>query len=364
MGETNTPLPVKEIDHVEFFVGNAKQAAEYYRLLFGFDIIGYAGPETGVRDQASYLLQQGTIRFVLTTPLDPEADAARKILRHGDGVYDIAFRVDDAEKVYGAAVERGAPSVHEPIELRDGQGTMKKAAIQTYGDTIHSLLERRNYDGPLLPGFKPVEKKGGRQFLGAIDHIVGNVEDGKMDSWAGFYSSVFGFDNFITFDDKDISTEYSALRSKVMASENKRIKFPINEPAPGKRKSQIQEYIEFNRGAGVQHVALLTGDIISAISDLRARGVEFLDVPDAYYENLGARVGEIKEDMEELRRLRILIDRDEDGYLLQLFTKPVEDRPTLFFEVIQRRGCQGFGKGNFKALFEAIEREQARRGNL
>ncbi|MCA9754548.1 MAG: 4-hydroxyphenylpyruvate dioxygenase [Candidatus Eisenbacteria bacterium] len=364
MGEVNTPLPVKDIDHVEFFVGNAKQAAEYYRLLFGFDLIGYAGPETGIRDQASYLLQQGHIRFVLTTPLTPDSEAARKIHQHGDGVYDIALRVDDAEKVYAEAVRRGAPSVYEPREVRDAEGAMKKAAIQTYGDTIHSLVEKNGYEGPLLPGFRPLDKKGGNQFLKAIDHIVGNVEDGKMNNWAEFYSSVFGFDNFITFDDKDISTEYSALRSKVMASENKRIKFPINEPAPGKKKSQIQEYIEFNRGAGVQHVALITGDIISAIHDLRARGVEFLEVPDTYYETLTERVGEIKEDIEELRKLKILVDRDEDGYLLQLFTKPVEDRPTLFFEVIQRRGCQGFGKGNFKALFESIEREQSRRGNL
>lgn len=364
MAETNTPLPIKDIDHVEFFVGNAKQAAEYYRLLFGFDLVGYAGPETGVRDHASYLLQQGHIRFVLTTPLTPESDSAKKIMQHGDGVYDIALRVDDVERAYKAATERGAPSVHEPMELRDETGAIKKAAIQTYGDTIHSLVEKNGYEGPLLPGFMPVEKKGGNQFLKAIDHIVGNVEDGKMNCWVDFYESVFGFENFITFDDKDISTEYSALRSKVMASENRRVKFPINEPADGRRKSQIQEYIDFNRGAGVQHVALITGDIISAIKDLRERGVEFLEVPDAYYDTLTERVGEIKEDIDELRKLKILVDKDDDGYLLQLFTKPVEDRPTLFFEVIQRRGCQGFGKGNFKALFEAIEREQARRGNL
>jgi len=365
MSENNTPLPINEIDHVEFYVGNAKQAAQYYRHLFGFEQIGYAGPETGIRDRASYLMQQGKIRFVLTTPLTPNSESARKIHEHGDGVFDIALRVDDVESCYSTAIGRGAPSVRAPHREKDSVGFIEKAAIQTYGDTIHTLIDKRGYDGPLLPGFEAVSKPAtNRPQLAAIDHMVGNVEDGQMDSWVDFYKHVFGFEHFITFDDKDISTEFTALRSKVVSSKNNRVTFPINEPAEGRRKSQIQEYIDFNKGAGVQHIAMITGDIISTVRQLRENGVEFLNVPDTYYESLTDRVGSIREDIRALQELRILVDRDDDGYLLQIFTKPVEDRPTLFFEVIQRRGCQGFGKGNFKALFESIEREQAKRGNL
>lgn len=365
MISSNVPLPVQEIDHVEFFVGNAKQAATYYRMLYGFEQIGYRGPETGVRDRSSYLLAQGNVRFVFTTPLVPESPAARLINQHGDGVYDIALRVDDLETAYAEALRRGAISKSEPHEEKDAVGVLRRAAIGTYGDTIHSFVDRRGYDGPLLPNFvpAPLPARGG-QHLRAIDHMVGNVEDGRMNDWVEFYQRVFGFEHFLTFDDKDISTEFSALRSKVVSSANRKVKFPINEPAPGRKRSQIQEYLDFYHGPGVQHIALITGDIIAAVSEMRERGVEFLDVPGSYYDDLLDRVGPIKEDVDKLRDLRILVDCDEEGYLLQIFTKPVEDRPTLFYEVIQRRGCQGFGKGNFKALFESIEREQAKRGNL
>lgn len=360
-----SPLAVREIDHVEFYVGNAKQAAAYYRLLFGFEQVGYAGPETGRRDRASYLLQQGQIRFVLTTPLTPDSPAAERIAKHGDGVHDIVLKVDDVEATFAEAVKRGARPIDLPHEDKDAIGHVRRAAIGTYGDTVHSLLDSRGYSGPLLPHFVPArESAGALEHLKAIDHMVGNVEEGRMDTWVDYYTNVFGFEHFLTFDDKDISTEFSALRSKVVTNANGRVKFPINEPAGGRGRSQIQEYLDFYCGPGVQHIALLTGDIVSAVGDLRARGVEFLEVPDSYYENLSDRVGPIHEDMDAIRKLKILIDRDDQGYLLQIFTKPVEDRPTLFFEIIQRRGSQSFGKGNFKALFEAIEREQARRGNL
>ncbi len=357
-------LPVRDIDHVEFYVGNARQAAVYYRTLFGFDLVGYRGPENGSRDRASYLLQQGHIRLVLTTSLEPESAIARHVTKHGDGVRDIALQVDDARGVFEEAVRRGARPVQEPTVEGEGAARITRSAIATYGDTIHSFIQRDGVAAPMLPGFQPQMIAGGGAGLAAIDHMVGNVEDAKMDEWVEFYERVFGFHHFMTFDDKDISTEFTALRSKVVASENQRIKFPINEPAAGRRRSQIQEYLDFYVGPGVQHVALITGDIIASVTELRRRGVDFLSVPDSYYDELPARVGEIREDMEKIRQLRILVDRDADGYLLQLFTRPVEDRPTLFFEIIQRRGSQGFGKGNFKALFEAIEREQALRGNL
>lgn len=357
-------LKIREIDHVEFYVGNARQAAVYYRLLFGFDQAGYRGPETGTRDRASYLLTQGAIRFVLTTPLSPDGHIARFVAVHGDGVRDIALRVDDARAAFTEALRRGAAPVREPAEEADERGRVVRASVATFGDTIHTFVERNPYETPLLPGFVPTSLEGGGAGLAAIDHMVANVDDRRMDHWVSYYETVFGFRHFLSFDDKDISTDYTALRSKVVSSENGKVKFPINEPAAGLRRSQIQEYLDFNGGPGVQHIALSTGDILGTITELRRRGVEFLQVPDAYYDALADRVGSVREDVERLRDLRILVDRDEEGYLLQLFTRPVEDRPTLFYEIIQRRGSQGFGKGNFKALFEAIEREQALRGNL
>jgi 4-hydroxyphenylpyruvate dioxygenase len=361
----NTPLPIREIDHLEFWVGNARQAAVYYRLLLGFDQLAYRGPETGTRGRASYLLRQGNARFVLTTTLEPDDEIARHVARHGDGVRDIALAVEDARACFEEAVRRGATPVTEPHREAGESGTITRAAVATWGDTVHSFIQRESCAAPMLPGFAeaPVSGGGGTGLV-AVDHLVGNVEDGRMDHWVDFYQRVFGFSHFLTFDDQDISTEYSALRSKVLVSENGRVKIPINEPAPGRGKSQIQEYLDYYRGPGVQHVALLTGDALGTVAELRRRGVEFLEVPDAYYEAMPSRVGAIEEDAARIRDLRILVDRDDQGYLLQLFTKPVEDRPSLFFEVIQRRGSRGFGKGNFKALFESIEREQARRGNL
>jgi 4-hydroxyphenylpyruvate dioxygenase len=364
-------FPINGTDYIEFWVGNAKQASHYYRAAFGFQLVGYRGPETGVRDRASYLLQQGKIRFVLTTPIRPdlgeEARAvADHIYRHGDGVRDLALWVDDAREAYAKAIERGAVSAQEPRTLRDDDGEIVIAAIRTYGDTIHSLVERRNYRGLFMPGFRPVTPRYQPAPVGLkyVDHCVGNVELGRMDTWVLFYGDVMGFRNLLTFDDKDISTEYSALMSKVMANGNDRIKFPINEPAAGKKKSQIDEYLEFYQGPGVQHMALATDDIIAAVGQLRDRGVEFLSVPTTYYDELQGRVGKIDEPVDVLASLGILVDRDPDGYLLQIFTKPVEDRPTVFYEIIQRKGARSFGKGNFRALFEAIEREQAARGNL
>jgi 4-hydroxyphenylpyruvate dioxygenase len=359
-------FPINGTDFVEFYVGNAKQASIFYRSVMGFRLEGYSGPETGVRDRASYLLTQNKLRFVLTTPLTQGGFIADHIRRHGDGVRDIAFWVDDARDAYRKAIERGADSAMEPNVLRDDAGEVVIAAIKTYGDTIHSIVERRNYKGHFLPGFQrvdPVYNPAGTG-LQYVDHCVGNVELGRMNHWVGFYSRVLGFFNLLSFDDKDISTEYSALMSKVMSNGNGRIKFPINEPASGKKKSQIDEYLEFYGGPGVQHIAIATNDIVQTVSALRSRGLEFLRVPTAYYDTLLQRVGRIDEDLEPLRDLGILVDRDDEGYLLQIFTKPVQDRPTLFYEIIQRKGAKSFGKGNFKALFEAIEREQALRGNL
>jgi len=358
------PVPLKAIHHVEFLVGNAKQAAYFYRKAFGFSQIAYRGPETGYRDHASYALQQGSVRFVLTTPLSPDHPDSEWLKQHGDGVRDIAFHVDDADSVFETVTARGAASVIAPKTFEDRGGATRQAAIQTYGDTIHSFISTNDYDGPFLPGFDPVDGDEPDVDIKCIDHIVGNVEDHKMDTWAAWYVEKLGWHQFVSFDDKDISTEYTALRSKVMASETRHIKFPINEPADGLKKSQIQEYIEFNRGAGVQHVALHTPDILRTVSVLRERGVEFLRIPDEYYDTLWDRVGDVDEDRDEIKRLNILVDRDDTGYLLQIFTQPVEDRPTLFFEIIQRHGAQSFGKGNFKALFESIELAQEKRGNL
>jgi 4-hydroxyphenylpyruvate dioxygenase len=367
-----TPTPVQDVfpingtDYIEFYVGNGKQASHYYRAAFGFQLVAYRGPETGTRDRASYVLQQGKIRFVLTTPLAPDGEIAQHVARHGDGVKDLALWVDDARQAFRRAVDRGAVAVQEPRVLRDEEGEVVIAAIRTYGETIHSLVERRSYRGAFMPGFKPVTPRFQPAEVGLtyVDHCVGNVELGKMNEWVGFYERVMGFKNLISFDDKDISTEYSALMSKVVANGNERVKFPINEPAQGRKKSQIDEYLEFYRGPGVQHMALATDDIISTVTALRERGVEFLTIPTTYYDELQSRVGRIDEPLDELKELGILVDRDPDGYLLQIFSKPVQDRPTVFYEIIQRKGARSFGKGNFKALFEAIEREQALRGNL
>ena len=359
-------FPINGTDYIEFYVGNARQSSIYYRTSFGFQLIGYRGPETGVRDRASYLLQQDKIRLVLTTPIGPEGPIADHVRLHGDGVRDLAFWVDDARDAYAKAMERGAVSVHAPDVHEDADGEVVIAAIRTYGDTIHSIVERGNYHGLFLPGFVAATSEYAPAPAGLkyVDHCVGNVELGKMNEWVDFYSKVLGFYNLLTFDDKDISTEYSALMSKVMSNGNGRIKFPINEPASGKKKSQIEEYLDFYRGPGVQHIAVATDDIVATVKALRSRGVEFLKTPTTYYETLQARVGTIDEPLDVLKELGILVDRDDEGYLLQIFTKPVQDRPTLFFEIIQRKGAKGFGKGNFQALFESIEREQALRGNL
>jgi 4-hydroxyphenylpyruvate dioxygenase len=364
--EAHDTFPINGTDYVEFWVGNAKQASHYYRTAFGFQLVAYRGPETGVRDRASYLMVQDKIRLVLTTALHSADAVAEHVKKHGDGIKDLALWVDDARDAWTKAVERGATSVREPEVLRDADGEVIIAAIQTYGETIHSLVERRNYRGVFIPGFVPVQPTYAPPPVGlkVVDHCVGNVELGKMDTWCGFYETVMGFKNLVSFDDKDISTEYSSLMSKVVSNGNERIKFPINEPAAGKKKSQIDEYLEFYEGPGAQHLALLTEDIIHTVTQLQQRGVDFLKVPTSYYDNLLQRVGHIDEDLEPLKRLGILVDRDDEGYLLQIFTKPVEDRPTFFFEIIQRKGARSFGKGNFKALFEAIEREQAARGNL
>ena len=363
---TTDAFPINGTDYIEFYVGNAKQASIFYRAAFGFSLVGYRGPETGVRDRASYLLQQDKLRFVLTSPLGPEGEVSAHIVKHGDGVRDLAFWVDDARLAYATAMERGAESVHEPTVLTDDQGEVVIAAIKTYGDTIHSIVERKNYRGLFMPGFAAASSpmKGKSTGIQYVDHCVGNVELGRMNDWVGFYERVLGFFNLLSFDDKDISTEYSSLMSKVMSNGNGRIKFPINEPAAGKKKSQIEEYLDFYRGPGVQHIALATNDIIATVAQLQHNGVEFLKVPGTYYDTVLDRVGKIDEDLKPLQELGILIDRDDEGYLLQIFTKPVQDRPTLFYEIIQRKGAQSFGKGNFQALFESLEREQALRGNL
>ena len=360
-------LPINGTDYIEFYVGNARQSSYYYRAAFGFKLVAYAGLETGVRDRASFMLQQDKIRFVLTTPLQPEHPISDHIRLHGDGVRDIALWVDDAETAYAETTKRGARGVMEPTVFKDESGEIKKSAIAIYGDTIHTFVERKNYNGVFIPGYKAVrgEDTVARPVgLKYVDHCVGNVELGAMNKWVNFYMNVMGFKLYQHFDDKDISTEYSALMSKVMANGNERIKFPINEPAMGRRKSQIEEYLEYYRTPGVQHIAMATDNIIDTVSRLTAHGVEFLRVPSTYYDELQSRVGKIDEPVDELQRLGILVDRDDEGYMLQIFTKPVEDRPTLFFECIQRKGSRSFGKGNFKALFEAIEREQELRGNL
>ncbi|MBP0726536.1 4-hydroxyphenylpyruvate dioxygenase [Bacillus sp. RG28] len=356
-------FPVQEVHHLELYVGNAKQTAYFFANTFGFTPIAYAGLETKVRDQVSYVLKQGNIRLVITGTLKEDSHITEFVKKHGDGAKDIALLVDDVEVAYHGAVERGAVGILPPVELSDEYGTVKKAVIATYGDTIHTLIEKKDYKGVFLPGYKdraftiPVNETG----LIAVDHVVGNVE--KMEEWVSYYENVMGFKSMIHFDDDDISTEYSALMSKVMTN-GSRIKFPINEPAEGKRKSQIQEYLDYNNGPGVQHLALLTEDIVDTVAKLRKHGVEFLKTPDSYYDMLTERVGKIDEDIEKLRELKILVDRDDEGYLLQIFTRPIVDRPTLFIEIIQRKGARGFGEGNFKALFESIEREQEMRGNL
>lgn len=359
-------LPINGTDHIEFYVGNARQSAVFYQQALGFELIAYAGPETGLRDRASYVLAQNKIRFVLTSSLLPDTEVNRHVSEHGDGVKVLALWVDDAEKAYKETTSRGAQGVEAPKKLTDEHGEVVVSSIRTYGETIHKFVERKNYSGPFMPGF--TEKKSGFETtqigLQYIDHCVGNVELGKMDEWVRFYEEVMGFKLLITFDDKDISTKYTALMSKVVSNGNGYIKFPINEPAHGLKKSQIEEYLQYYHGAGVQHIAIATNNIIHTVSEMRKRGVEFLKVPDTYYDTLFERVGEIEEDLKPLKELNILVDRDEEGYLLQIFTKPVQDRPTVFFEIIQRKGAQSFGKGNFKALFEAIEREQEVRGNL
>lgn len=359
-------LPLNGTDHIEFYCGNAKQSAYYYQAAFGFKLVAYAGPETGLRDRASYVLQQGKVRFVLTTSLHPNTEISKHVEKHGDGVKVLALWVNDATKSYNETIKRGAVGVLEPTTYKDEHGEVVISAIKTYGDTIHKFVERTNYNGVFLPGFEPASSTLETTPVGLkyVDHCVGNVELGEMNQWVKFYEDVMGFKLLITFDDEDISTEYTALMSKVVSNGNGYVKFPINEPAEGKKKSQIEEYIEFYRGSGVQHIAIATDDIIHTIAELRKRGVEFLYVPGNYYDDLTERVGAINEDIAQLKELNILVDRDDEGYLLQIFTKPIEDRPTVFFEFIQREGARSFGKGNFKALFEAIEREQERRGNL
>ena len=359
-------FPINGTDYIEFWCGNAKQSAHYYRAAWGHKLVAYRGPETGVRDRASYLLVQDKLRLVLTSPLGPDGEIADHVNVHGDGVHDMAFWVDDARSAYAAAIDHGAQSYQEPTVLTDDSGEVITAAIRTYGDTIHSIIERKNYRGLFMPGFVPLTSPYDPPGTGLkyVDHCVGNVELGRMNNWVKFYEDVLGFTNILTFDDKTISTEYSALMSKVMSNGNGRIKFPINEPAAGKKRSQIDEYLDFYRGPGVQHIAIATDDIVKTVTELKSRGVEFLRVPTTYYDTLLDRVGPIDEDVAPLAELGVLVDRDDEGYLLQIFTKPVEDRPTLFYEIIQRKGAKSFGAGNFKALFEAIEREQALRGNL
>ncbi len=359
-------LPLLGTDYVELYVGNAKQSAHYYKTAFGFQDLAYAGLETGVRDRTSYVLQQGKIRLVLTTPLTKDSDIAEHIKKHGDGVKVIALWVDDAYDAFEQTTKRGAKPYLHPETIKDSNGEIKRSGIHTYGDTVHIFIERKNYKGTFLPGYEKwnSEYHPSPTGLKYIDHMVGNVELGDMNVWSKFYAEVMGFYNLITFDDKDISTEYTALMSKVMTNGNGYIKFPINEPAKGKKKSQVEEYLDFYNGAGCQHIAVATDDIVFTISEMRKRGVEFLYVPGSYYDTVRDRVGIIEEDLYELKKWGIMVDRDEEGYLLQIFTKPVEDRPTMFFEIIQRKGAKSFGKGNFQALFESIEAEQARRGTL
>jgi 4-hydroxyphenylpyruvate dioxygenase len=359
-------LPLQGTDYVEFYVGNAKQAAHFYKTAFGFQSLAYAGPETGLKDRVSYVLRQNKLTFVLTTPLYPEGPVAAHVHLHGDGVKVLALKVEDARSAWQETTARGGRSYMEPTVLRDDAGEVVISGIHTYGETVHIFIERKNYTGVFMPGFRAWNPDYRPEPVGLlyVDHCVGNVGWNQMDVWVEFYQKVMGFRNILSFDDKDISTEYSALMSKVMSNGNGFVKFPINEPAVGKKKSQVEEYLDFYKGEGVQHVAIATNDIIATVTALQQRGVEFLKVPGSYYEDLLDRVGHIDEDLQPLRELGILVDRDDEGYLLQIFTRPVEDRPTLFFEIIQRKGAQSFGKGNFKALFEALEREQEARGNL
>ena len=359
-------FPINGTDHIEFYCGNAKQSAMYYMAAFGYELVAYRGPETGSRETSSYVLQQDKIRLVLTSAMAPDHPVAEHVKLHGDGVKVLALWVDDAADAWQKALDKGAESAFEPHTIEDAHGTVTLAAIKTYGETIHTLVERNNYNGAFMPGFvaksseRPVDPVG----LKYVDHCVGNVELGGMNKWVKFYQDVLGFKLLITFDDKDISTKYTALMSKVVSNGNGYIKFPINEPAQGIKKSQIEEYLDFYKTAGVQHIAVATDDILFTVDKLRRNGIEFLHVPEVYYEDVLERVGEIEEDLEDLKRLNILVDRDDEGYLLQIFTKPVQDRPTVFYEIIQRKGAKSFGKGNFKALFEAIEREQELRGTL
>ena len=373
-------MPIEGYHHLEFYVGNAKQAAHYYRTAFGFSPVAYAGPETGVRDRCSWVLAQGDIRFVLTAGLGPDSPVVRHQALHGDGVRDVAFAVPDAEAAYQVALERGAQGVHEPVVVEDDRGKVVIAAIAAYGDTIHSFVDASNYSGPYLPGYRALGEQrvagglkplwtvppGESAGLRHVDHVVANVELGRMNRWVAFYADVMGFSQLVHFDDQAISTEYTALMSKVLWHPQGRIKLPINEPAQGKRKSQIEEYLDFYRSPGVQHMALASDDIVATVSQLRANGVRFMRVPDTYYDDVRQRLdwSGIDADLDRLAEHNVLVDADEEGYLLQIFTEPVQDRPTVFFEVIERHGSRGFGVGNFKALFEAIEREQAARGNL
>jgi 4-hydroxyphenylpyruvate dioxygenase len=366
-GAQHDVMPLLGIDHVEYYVGNARQAAYYYSKAFGFHLTAYAGPETKVRDRASYVLEQGEARYVFTGAMGPEGTIAEHVHQHGDGVKDVALRVPDATYAYEYATAQGAEGVLEPSVLEDEHGKVVHAAIAAYGDTVHSFLERENYSGPFLPGYRaeePLPDDGPDVGIELIDHVVCNVEMGKMNEWAGYYRRILGFDQLVHFRDDQISSEYTALMSKVMWDGIGRVKLPINEPAPGKKKSQIDEYLEFYGGPGVQHIAMLSKDIIKTVSALRQRGVRFIRVPHTYYVDMRTRIGEINEDIEEVERLNILADRDEEGYLLQIFTKNVQDRPTMFYEIIDRHGSRGFGLGNFKELFLAIERDQEERGNL
>lgn len=357
-------FPIRRIDHIRFYVSNAKQAAYYYRHVFGFDIAAYHGLETGLRHEVDYLLVQNDLRFLFSAPIRPEHEMSTLVARHGDFVRDICFEVDDVDVAFKTAVERGAAPAKAPYTLSDEKGEVRIAAVHTYGDTLHSFINRDKFKGEFLPHFQSLSQKGHSTGLIEVDHCVGNVELGAMNVWVKWYEDVLGFKQLVSFDDNDISTEYTALMSKVMANGAGRVKFPINEPAEGKKKSQIDEYLEFFGGAGVQHVALRTDDIVRTVKELRDRGIEFLTVPQTYYDALPERVGQIDEDIADLKHLGILVDRDDEGYLLQIFTRPITDRPTLFYEIIERKGAKSFGKGNFKALFEAIEREQALRGTL
>lgn len=359
-------LGLQDVDYIEFYVNNAKLASYFFQTIMGFELVAFSGLETGVRDRASYYLEQGNIRFLITAPINSSSPIVEHITKHGDGVRDIAMHVEDVDRAFSETVKRGAEVVEEPHDISDEHGTVRKAGIKIYGDTIHTFINRANYDGAFMPTFtaKQSNASSGSCGLHFVDHCVGNVELGEMDTWVNFYKDVMGFKQYIHFDDKDINTEYSALMSKVMAGGRGMIKFPINEPAQGKKKSQIQEFLDYYNGPGVQHIALLSDDIVQTVRTLQERGLEFLYIPDNYYEVLEERVGTIDENVDDLKELGILVDRDDEGYLLQIFTKPAGDRPTLFFEIIQRKGARGFGKGTFKALFEAIEREQELRGNL